>query len=232
MAGGLLSEQRPSALERLLPASAVVVATVEDLDADLYPTEEHALGLAVEKRRREFVTARSCARRALAGLGISAQPIPAGNRGEPLWPQGVVGSITHCTGYRACAVARADDLLAIGIDAEPDEPLPQGLLADIALPEERRALARLATEQSEVSWERLLFSIKEAIYKAWFPLAHCWLGFEDASVTIDRLDGTFSAQLLVPGPTLDGQKLAGFSGRWAAANGLLLAVTTIPARVR
>jgi len=217
-------------LERILPANAVVVATAGEREVELFAEEEATVGNAVEKRRREFITARACARAALAQLGYPEQPLPAGARGEPLWPTGVVGSITHCAGYRACAVAPASELLTIGVDAEPGEPLPAGLIGDIALPEERRWIERASAENPAVSWDRLLFSIKESIYKAWFPLARSWLGFEDASVAIDPSRGNFSASLLVPGPTLGGRKLDGFSGRWLAADGLLLSAIAMPAR--
>lgn len=216
-------------LERILPAAAVVASSTGERGAELFPAEEAAVGRAVEQRRREFVTARACAREALARLGVPAQPIPAGARGEPVWPRGVVGSITHCTGYRACAVARAAELLTIGIDAELDAALPAGLIGDVALPEERRWLEQAAVERPGVSWDRLLFSIKESIYKAWFPLTRSWLGFEDASVEIDAVGGSFSAHLLVPGPTIDGHMLDGFSGRWLAAEGLLLSAIAVPA---
>jgi enterobactin synthetase component D / holo-[acyl-carrier protein] synthase len=217
-------------LERILPSATVVVATTGDLEASLFPEEAAALGRPVEKRRREFVTARACARRALAQLGLPERAVPSGPRGEPVWPDGVVGSITHCAGYRACALARAEDVVTIGVDAELDAPLPAGLLPDVALPEERRRLGALAAADPLVSWDRLLFSIKESIYKAWFPLARQWLGFEDAAVTIDPQRGTFSAQLLVPGPTVRGAVLDGFAGRWLAEDGLLLAAVALPAR--
>jgi 4'-phosphopantetheinyl transferase EntD len=216
-------------LERILPEGVAVACTAGDLDVPLYPEEEAAVGRAVEKRRREFVTARACARQALGRLGLPEQAIPAGDKGEPLWPAGVVGSITHCAGYRACALSRATDLLTIGVDAELDEPLPDGLLADVALPEERRRLRGLAAAAPGVSWDRLLFSVKEAVYKAWFPLARRWLGFEDAAVTIDDRQRTFSARLLVPGPSVEGAELTGFSGRWRAEGGLLLAAIAVPA---
>lgn len=216
-------------LERILPRGTAVVSTTEELDAELFPEEEAALGQAVEKRRREFVTARACARRALSRLGHPAQPIPTGSRGEPVWPGGVVGSITHCTGYRACAVAPTNELLAIGVDAEVDGPLPKGLLGDIALPEERRWIEAATAADPSVSWDRLIFSIKESVYKAWFPLTRCWLGFEDASVTIDRASGGFEAQLLVAGPTVNGRALDRFSGCWLAAEGLLLSAIALSA---
>ena len=125
-------------IEAILPA-AVAVAEARDDEApvELFPAEEAIVARAVAKRRRrEFATGRGCAHRALAALGASAGPIAAGERGEPLWPGGVVGTITHCDGYRGCAVARAAELATIGIDAEPHEPLPDGLLADLARPEE------------------------------------------------------------------------------------------------
>lgn len=216
-------------LERILPEAAVVVATTGERQVELFAAEEAALGDAVEKRRREFVTARACAREALAQLGYPGQAVPAGARGEPLWPAGAVGSITHCAGYRACAVAPASELLTIGVDAELGEPLPAGLIGDIALPEEQRWIERLSAEDPAVSWDRLLFSIKESIYKAWFPLAQSWLGFEDASVSLDRERGAFSAQLLVPGPALRGRQLDGFRGRWLSAGGLVLSAIAVPA---
>ena len=216
-------------IEQILPASAVVVATTAERDVELFPEEEAVVGNAVEKRRREFVTARACAREALARLGLRDQVVGAGARGEPVWPAGIVGSITHCTGYRACAVAPASELLTIGVDAEVDDPLPPGLIDDIALPEERRWIEQATAERPGVSWDRLLFSIKESIYKAWFPLARSWLGFEDASVEIDPASGTFTAHLLVPGPTLKEGKLDGFCGGWLRADGLLLSAIALPA---
>ena len=77
---------------------------------------------------------RTCARIALGRLGLPPAPLLSGPKREPLWPDGVVGSITHCDGYRAVAVARADQLASIGIDAEPHAELPAGILARIALP--------------------------------------------------------------------------------------------------
>jgi 4'-phosphopantetheinyl transferase EntD len=80
-----------------------------------------------------------------------------------------------------------------------------------------------------VPWDRLLFCAKEAVYKAWFPLAGRWLGFEEAAITFAPDAGTFSARLLVPGPAVGGGPLDGFSGRWLARGGLLLAAIAVPA---
>lgn len=214
--------------EEILPPPAVVAETRDDiLDLALYPEEEAVVGRAVEKRRREFTTARACARQALARLGLEPLAIPPGPHGEPRWPAGVVGSITHCEGYRACAVANAGDLATVGIDAELNEPLPEGVLGNIALPEERERLRELTLEAPEVHWDRLIFSIKESVYKAWFPLKGRWLGFEDALVAIDGQRGTFAARLLVPGPILDGRELTRFDGSWLARDGFVLTAIAI-----
>ncbi len=216
--------------ERILPDSVAVSATREDeAGDDLFPEEAEQIANAVPARRREFATGRACARSALAKLGIPPVAIPTGPRGAPQWPAGIVGSITHCQGCRAGAVARTADLCTVGIDAEPNEPLPEGLLPDIALPPEREAIAGLMANNPAVSWDRLLFCIKESVYKAWFPLTERWLGFEDAMVSVDAPRGRFAARLLVPGPSSEGRELTVFAGSWLAEDGLLLAAIAMPA---
>ncbi len=216
-------------IEELLPPVAVAVDTREDwLDIELFPEEQVALGQAVEKRRREFVTARACARRALAQLGLPPAPIASGERGQPRWPDGVVGSITHCAGYRGCALARAGELAGLGIDAEPNAPLPRGLIGDIARVEERPLLAELARVEPAVHWDRLLFSAKETVYKVWFPLTGRWLGFEDAALTIDPVEGTFCAHLLVSWPETKARFATALEGRWLVRDGLVLTAIALP----
>ena len=214
----------------ILPDAVAVAEAFADEDgAELFAEELRVVGEAVEKRRREFATGRACARRALAQLGLPAGPIPSGERGEPRWPGGVVGSITHCDGYRACGVARGDDLATIGVDAEPHRPLPEGLLDTIARPEERVWLAKLSRGHPEVHWDRLLFSAKESVYKAWFPLAGRWLGFEQATLTVDPEGRRFKARLLVPGPLVEGAELTGFDGRWLVDDGLVVTAIALAA---
>ena len=201
-------------ISSILPAGVEWAEVFGDEDGALYPEESALVERAVERRRREFVTGRVCARRALSRLGVAAGPILKGTRNEPLWPDGVVGSITHCLGYRAAAVAFARDVVSIGIDAEPNEPLPDGVESMVATPDEMAAMPVL----DGVDGAHLVFCAKEAVYKAWYPQTHRWLGFEDAVVTIDPA-GAFSVSLLVPGPSLTGQ--------WLAAGGLLAAVAVI-----
>jgi 4'-phosphopantetheinyl transferase EntD len=217
----------------ILPPAVASAETFGDIsDAVLFPEEEAIIARAVDKRRREFTAARACARTALAKLGYQPAPILPGERGAPQWPAGVVGSITHCRGYRASAVARAEDVLALGIDAEPNDPVPDGVLDAVASTGEQAGLTALTVAAPGVCWDRLLFSAKEAVYKAWFPLTRRWLGFGDASVSFDPAHGTFTARLHVTGPALAGTPLDRFTGRWAARDGLIATAVALPAATR
>jgi 4'-phosphopantetheinyl transferase EntD len=213
--------------EILLPAVAAAEEFGDRPDAVLFPEEEAVIGRAVEKRRREFTTGRACARAALARLGQPPVAILPGERGSPGWPPGIVGSITHCAGYRAAAVARASQVLAVGLDAEPDLPLPRGVLDVVSLAAERASLADLARSAPGPNWDRMLFCAKESVYKAWFPLTGRWLGFEQAHITLDPAAGAFTARLLVPGPEVDGRELTAFDGRWLARGGLILTAISV-----
>ncbi|MEV7727464.1 4'-phosphopantetheinyl transferase superfamily protein [Streptomyces sp. NPDC087917] len=198
--------------------------------APLFPAEAALVAGAVAARRAEFTGVRACARAALDRLGVAPAPLLPGPGGAPVWPDGIVGSLTHCRGYRGAAVARAGELRTIGCDAEPDEPLPRpGMLDMIALPVERARLRALRLRDPSICWDRLLFSAKESVYKAWYPLTGRWLDFEEAAVTLDPKTRTFRAELLVPGPEVDGRALTGFDGRWAAGRGLLLTAVAVPA---
>lgn len=215
-------------IERILPRVTSVAACREySPDAVLFPEERAVVSRAVEKRRKEFATGRMCAREALGGLGVSPQAVPSGPDGSPVWPDGFVGSITHCDGYFAAAVAKGEEMLSIGIDAEPDQPLRPELVPDIALPAEIAWLRLAGREFPALSWDRLLFCMKEAVYKAWYPLAGRWLGFEDATVEVNREQGTFTATLLVDGPRIEGEEIARFDGRWLADDGLVLAAVAM-----
>jgi 4'-phosphopantetheinyl transferase EntD len=212
-------------MEDLLPSCVISVeCRDDDPHASLLPEECAQLGRAVESRVREFATARWCARRALGQLGLPPTPILRGPDREPLWPSGVVGSITHCSGYRAAAVSVDADVLAVGIDAEVDAKLPADVLERVCVEEE---IAWVARAPVGTHWDRVLFSVKESIYKAWFPLTHRWLDFEDVSVTVNPAEGSFRARLLIDPPAIDGRPLVGFAGRFLVGSGLVLTATTV-----
>lgn len=187
------------------------------------PEEEPLIARSVAKRRNEFITVRYCAREALSELGLPPAPILKGDKGEPCWPDGVVGSLTHCEGFRGAAVARRGDVRSIGIDAEPHGVLPKGVLDAISLPDERTALAALP---AGLHWDRILFCAKEATYKAWFPLTHRWLGFEDARIAFDvestGQTGRFVSTVLIDPAAESGPPLRTLEGRWSVRDGLAL----------
>ncbi|MEU3932613.1 4'-phosphopantetheinyl transferase superfamily protein [Streptomyces sp. NPDC029044] len=215
-------------IEELLPETVVAVEAYGHEDADTpFPEEEALLTRAVAKRRREFAAVRSCARRAMEKLGVPPQPILPGERGAPRWPAGLAGSMTHCDDYCAAALVRTTDLASLGIDAETHGPLPEGVLPSVSLPAEADRLRGLAAERPDIHWDRLLFSAKESVYKAWFPLTGKWLDFMEADIEFTA-DGTFRATLLVPGPRVGTRRVGHFDGRWTTGRGLIVTAIAVP----
>ncbi|MFF5935688.1 4'-phosphopantetheinyl transferase [Streptomyces sp. NPDC012508] len=221
-------------IETLLPFPMVSAERFSDVSGDvLFPSERQVIAGAGVARRREFATVRACARTALARLGVPAAPVLPDAHGAPRWPAGVVGSMTHCAGYRAAAVARACDVVAVGIDAEPDAPIPtRGARALVTVAEERAHIAELGVRRPGVSWDRLIFSAKESVYKAWYPLTGRWLEFDQVLITVSPDEGTFSARLLVPGPKIGARRIRGFTGTWTQAQGLLLTAVAVTSATR
>jgi 4'-phosphopantetheinyl transferase EntD len=136
-----------------------------------------------------------------------------------------VGSLTHCTGYRGAVVGRSAAVRSVGIDAEPHDVLPKGVLDSISLPEERDEIPQKMP--AGLHWDRILFCAKEATYKAWFPLTKRWLGFEDAHITFEAdgpgsAAGGFVSRILIDPEALSGPPLTVLRGRWSVERGLVL----------
>ncbi|WP_042454714.1 4'-phosphopantetheinyl transferase family protein [Streptacidiphilus jiangxiensis] len=194
-------------LTEIAPTGVRVVEAFGDDTEEETPAEVRALlpAVAVVKRLKEFATARRCAMDALEALGAPAVPPAKLASGAPHWPTGVVGSITHTTGYRAVAVARSCDYRSLGVDAEPAVPLRPGLLEGVTCPEERAELLRLEAVDPQTPWDKLLFSAKEAVYKAWRPVVDTPLGFQDVRVGFDPESGRLRLRAARTGlPPLDG----------------------------
>jgi 4'-phosphopantetheinyl transferase EntD len=217
-------------IEELLPAPMAAAEAFGDpaVPPVLFAEEAALVARSVPARQAEFRTVRACAREALGQLGLGPVPILPGTRGAPRWPASVVGSMTHCAGYRAAAVGFVEDVVTVGVDAEPDRPLPdQDVLEAVTIPEERRMLTGLAARRPDVCWDRLLFSAKESVYKAWYPLTGRPLDFDEALIEVDPTAGSFSARLLVPGPVVAGTRLSGFDGAWLARQGLVVTAIAV-----
>lgn len=210
-------------LQLILPANVESEERFGDLPGGaLLPEEEKIIARAVEPRRREYATVRSCARACLGRLGYGPVPILPGLGGAPTWPAGVRGSMTHCAGYAAAAVGPHPEISAIGIDAEPDAPLPDGVLDLIATPAEQDRLALTQHQIAGPNWDRLLFSAKEAVYKAWFPLVGDWLDHQEVEIRFHPQDPTFTAQLSRDGLIIDARQTRRLHGRWIGKHGILV----------
>jgi len=243
---GLIADLLPPAV-----AAAESAGDPPEAGPGLFPEEGAVMRTAGPRRRAEFAAGRLCAREALARLGVPAAPILPGPAGEPRWPEGVTGSITHCAGYRACAVARTTDLTAIGIDAEPDAALPAGLIEKVATGPERAWIRRHAgavpgagpagagparagptgfgptgfgptgAGPTAVCWDRLLFSAKEAACKLWYPLTGHWPGLRGAVIAL-AATGTFTVCLPALAPGTGDRQETRLTGRWLARDGLIV----------
>ena len=189
---------------------------------DLLPEEAALLSpRVVERRRTDFAIGRAAAHRALGALGLAAAVVGRGERGDPLWPAGVVGSITHASGVAVAAVAARQHTAGIGVDLEVVDPSRLSSIASyVCLPDELTwvdgSLVRLT----------MLFSAKEAVYKALYPTIQAILEFTDVRLawlspaafeaTLLRPAGPYQAGLVIPGRcnTDDGRV---FTGAWLAS---------------
>lgn len=173
-------------LRKTLPDSAgLAVCDPRRLRMDvggLWPEETPAIANATAKRSREFTAGRVMARQAMAAIGLPQAAIPMGANRAPVWPEGVVGSISHCDSLCVAVVARTRDIRAIGIDVEDHTPLEQDLWDEICNPEE---IAWLETQPHQLRGHlvKQIFSAKEAVYKAIFPRVRQVLAF--SAVTVD-----------------------------------------------
>ncbi|HEY4181390.1 MAG TPA: 4'-phosphopantetheinyl transferase superfamily protein [Kofleriaceae bacterium] len=180
----------------VLPGDVIVIEARGDVAPDpLFPEETAAVANAVERRRVEFARGRSCARRALVELGVEPVAILMGDDRAPIWPPGVVGTISHCAKYACAAVGHASTYAGIGIDAEILQPLEAGVAKLVVSVDEARALAALP---GDVPWPCVAFSAKEAFYKAQYPWTHTFLDFDDVAVAIDPA-GSFTITVLKAG---------------------------------
>jgi 4'-phosphopantetheinyl transferase EntD len=183
----------------------------------LEPAEAALVATAVHKRQREFALGRWCARAALAELGATSGPILSGEQREPLWPPGIVGSITHCDGFCAAAVAWSRDFSGLGIDAELAGPLPAGTPELILNPSERHWLR----DQPDLG--KVCFSAKESVFKCIAPLTGLFLEFSDVTLVIEP-PASFIARI-----TLAACTIRTVHGRFTTSRGFVLTSATLPA---
>lgn len=176
-----------------LPSGIVFRAATEFRDRPSeFGIEETRIEQAVEKRRREYRTGRHLARQALADIGIQPCAIPSGPKGNPRWPPGIVGSISHCKGMCIAALASEPEFYSIGVDVELNKPLPPDIPEMIFATDEPVGPPHPSLSQC---LDALTFSAKESIFKCLFPVVNFYFDFKEVSLTFHAEDGRFKAQL-------------------------------------
>lgn len=200
-------------LASLFPHGVVVeAATAADEDEHLlYDAELALMGTMVPARRREFAAGRNAARRALTRLGIPNSPLLRhGTDRDIAWPEGTIGSISHTSGL--CAIACAcvsPQVQSLGLDVEQPGPLGDDIVATICRSDELALLGAFPPPWPS-DWPRLLFTIKEAAFKAWYPITRREISFQEMRITLDVAERSYVAE--VDGNVAAGLKINGRFG--------------------
>lgn len=218
----LSSLVRGLSAQTLFGSFAAVAAAVSDHAAEpLFPSEEKAVEWASAARRATFASGRFCARAALASLGRPPAAIPRGTAGEPLWPPGVVGSIAHTETFAAAVVADDRVTRAVGLDVEDDSPLDDATSELVCRPDE--IPPSLPASLPRLRFAKLLFAIKEAVYKCHWPVERAFLEFEDVHVAVDFAAEGFRARVA----TAKAGRNEVIEGVFANAGGLFVALAVL-----
>jgi 4'-phosphopantetheinyl transferase EntD len=196
-------------LRSLFPPGALVAELREAGNpAALKPAEAKHLKRAVPKRAQEFAAGRLCARLLLAEFGIEDFPIEMAEDRQPLWPQTLVGSITHTTGFCAAVLAERTRVRAVGLDSEISDSVKAELWPSICTLAEIDWLRSLP-ESQQARAATLIFSAKEAFYKCQYPLTRQFLTFRDVIVEVSGWDGPGGTYTILP------TRRIAFAEQWA-----------------
>lgn len=190
-----------------------------------WPQEIGAVTKAVPHRKAEFAAGRAAARAAMAELDMAPAAIPAGDDRAPIWPENLTGSITHGEDTALAVVGLASDYRGLGIDIEPDAPLPDDILSEICDGDE---CAWIAGQVAPLRWARLIFVAKEAAFKCQYPTTQTIFGFEVMTVRVEPETGRLSARFTCAvHPFAAGDVL---HGRFVRSAGMIIAGFADPAR--
>ena len=208
-------------MQDLFPEPAITAwGDPTQLSGRLLPEEIAFISGAGAKRRAEFTAGRLLVRSLFEAFGRVGLPLVNGEDRAPLWPPGLVGSISHTRGYCGVVLAPAAVIWGIGLDVEQAADLKPGLEERICTHAERSWLAsRPSGERGRLS--KLLFSAKESVYKCQYPLSRRFLSFQDVQLDVDLERGSFVA--FVPG-LLEHDRIPGgmISGRFGFQADLVL----------
>jgi 4'-phosphopantetheinyl transferase EntD len=173
--------------ENLADATPIVTLSapiVERWEGALTERERALVERAIDKRKREFATGRTLARAALGELGLREVELLNGADRAPIWPDGIAGSISHCDRVAVVAVTRASHG-TLGVDVEHRGELKRELWKTVFLPREIEALDAAFDAPMRGRMALVLFSAKEALYKAQYPRTTTFMGFHELHVAIE-----------------------------------------------
>lgn len=178
------------------PLYAGVASVVEPLDGELTEAEASLLSSSASPtRRRSYLLGRAAAHRALEGLGQTTdRSVLVGPRREPIFPPGIIGSLTHSNGWALAAVAHRAAAQAVGIDLQLVKSLPYDISSKVCTASELE-WCNSNTEERQLRVLQI-FSAKESVYKALAPIVGRYFGFSAAELTWNNTHGNFSGVLL------------------------------------
>ena len=186
--------QVESVIQSMLGPDCAVVASAPDAYSQgLLTGESAAIERAVPKRRSEYITGRVNARSAMAALGIEPCEILQNTDRAPIWPKGIVGSISHSNALCVAAVACDTQFQSLGIDVEITEPLDLDLVDAICTDADRAWINSLPPAQVGLN-AKLIFSAKEAAYKCQYPSSKTVLEFHDLDLFVNSETAILTAQ--------------------------------------
>lgn len=180
-----------SSLRALFPSTvSVCYAPVEDHQGALFLTEAEIISRAIESRRREFSSGRWCSRRAMESLGLPAGEVLKGRSGEPLWPTGVRGSISHSSDWSISVAALSKDVAGLGVDVERLVDTP-GFPDDMIFTGSERKWLSQKTAADRYQLQLIMFSAKESFYKAIFPYCNRFVDYLEIELALEQERGGF-----------------------------------------
>lgn len=188
------------------PDLGCCASTMLPPDHNLLPEERAAIADMAPKRLAEYSLGRHCAHRAMEALGSAAAPVIKGEDRAPIWPTGLIGSISHCEQTAAAVVGRTEAYQGIGLDIEAAGELPE-------------ELRRLILRPDEDGDAKLRFSIKEAVYKCIYPTLGHYVDFQEMQIILGA-EGRYQA--VAHSTYFDVNLVKQLRGEYAVHNGLLI----------
>jgi 4'-phosphopantetheinyl transferase EntD len=174
------------------PHSTIFIARITDRCDQLLPIELPLAEGRGRRRRDEFSSGRYCARRAMAARGLPGGAVLTGPGRSPVWPAGTCGSLTHSRHLVGAAVS--DSLSSLGLDIEHFGRLSVRAAERILTETEREVLHHLDADFLRLA--TIVFSAKEAVYKAIYPIAGLYVGYREVQITLSPQHAEFRASYL------------------------------------